>query len=74
MVAAGVHGAERRGPTATSPRTRGIAAIPGAIVDGVRFLLQHPAAIPPLLAVWVLFTGPAYLLARRRNLRVAVEM
>ncbi len=44
-----------------------------AIVDGFRFLFQHPELIPPVLAVWLLFVGPGYLLSRRRALLVATE-
>jgi hypothetical protein len=44
-----------------------------AIVDGFRFLMQHPALIPPVLAVWLLFVGPGYLLSRRRALVNATE-
>lgn len=44
-----------------------------AIVDGFRFLLQHPELIPPVLAVWLLLVSPGYLLARRRALVSATE-
>jgi hypothetical protein len=48
--------------------TAGWSAVPAAVIDGVRFLWAHPRLIPPLLATWLLFLGPAYLLSRRRTL------
>ena len=49
----------------------GIGAVAQAIVDGFRFLAQHPGLIPALVAVWLLFAAPGYLLARRRTLLAA---
>jgi hypothetical protein len=48
-------------------------AIARAVVDGFRFLFQHPQLIPSVLAVWLLFVGPGYLLTRRRALLSATE-
>ena len=39
-----------------------------AVVDGIRFLAEHPGAIPPLVAVWALLASPGYLASRRRTL------
>jgi hypothetical protein len=52
---------------------QGIGAVAQAIVDGFRLLFQHPGLIPPVLAVWMLFVGPGYLLSRRRALLNATE-
>ncbi len=57
--------APRPAPPAATP---GWSAIPAAVIDGLRMLLQHPQMIAPLLATWLLFLGPAYLLSRRRAL------
>ncbi len=59
-------------PFASSTRA-GWSSVPQAIVDGLRFVLQHPQLIPPLLATWLLFLGPACLLWRRRGLLRATE-
>jgi hypothetical protein len=56
-----------------SPRATGLAAVPQAVLDGFRFLFQHPEFIPPVLTVWLLFVGPGYLLSRRRALLTATE-
>jgi len=58
------------GKTKTGPGSNpnGIGAVAQAVVDGFRFLFQHPSLIPALMAVWLLFAAPGYLLARRRTL------
>jgi hypothetical protein len=59
--------------TPPSVRTSGLGAVPQAIIDGFRFLFQHPQFIPPVLAVWILLVSPGYLLSRRRALLMATE-
>jgi hypothetical protein len=75
QIAAGTSpaGAAASVAAAQAPRGRGIGAVAQAIVDGFRLLFQHPELIPPVLAVWLLFVGPGYLLSRRRALIVATE-
>lgn len=51
-----------------------IMALPGELVDGFRFLWQHPGLIPPLLAVWAALVMPWYLASRRRTLAIATEV
>ncbi len=64
VAATGPPGGDGRGPLGgLNP-----AALARAVADGFRWLWQHPAVIPALLAVWLLFAGPAYVLARRRAL------
>jgi hypothetical protein len=55
------------GTTVTGPGG-GFQNIVASIVDGIRFLWQHPGLIPPLLAVWGLLAWPWYVLSRRRAL------
>jgi hypothetical protein len=49
----------------------GIGRVAQAIADGFRYLFQNPRYIPAIMAVWLLFAAPGYLLARRRSLLVA---
>jgi hypothetical protein len=44
--------------------------IMATIVDGMRFIWQHPELIPPLLAVWALLAWPWFVMARRRALNI----
>jgi len=50
-----------------------IGGLPEAVVNGIKLLLEHPALIPPLLAVWAMLAAPWFLLSRRRALGRVTE-